>query len=90
MLGISVDSVAVQKAYCSSLGGIPYPMLGDFHPHGQVAEAYGIFNQERGTSLRAIFIVDKAGIVRFRQIYPPGDLPEPGDIVKIMEDNSLE
>jgi len=90
VLGISTDSVAAQKAFCSSLGGISYPVLGDFYPHGQVAELYGIFNQERGTSLRAIFIIDMEGIVRFKQIYPPGELPEPSDILKAMEEASLK
>ena len=65
-------------------------MLCDFFPHGHVAQLYGIFNEERGTSLRAIFIIDKEGVIRFKKTYPPGELPEPSDIINIMEENSID
>ena len=44
-------------------------MLGDFHPHGKVAQAYGVFDDDRGTANRAVFIVDKEGVVRFSRVY---------------------
>ena len=69
VLGISVDSAPTQKAYSASLGNIPYPILADFHPKAQVAQAYGVYNDERGSSNRAVFIIDKEGIVRFKQVY---------------------
>ncbi len=69
VLGISADSKATQTAFTTTLGGIPYPVLGDFHPHGKVAKAYGVFNEERGTANRSVFIVDKEGVVRFKREY---------------------
>lgn len=51
------------KAWADSLGGIHYPLLSDFWPHGRVAEQYGVLRSE-GFSERAIFIIDKQGILR--------------------------
>ena len=44
-------------------------MLADFHPKGQVAQLYGVYNEERGTANRAVIIVDKQGTVRFKRVY---------------------
>ena len=79
-MGISVDSSPVQRAFCSSLGNIPYPVLADFHLKGHVAQLYGIYNEDRGNSQRAVIIVDKEGIVRFKQLYERG-LPNIEDIL---------
>ena len=58
-----------QNAYSVSLGNIPYPILSDFYPHGGVARQYGVFNDDTGVSFRAIFVVDKDGVVRFKRVY---------------------
>lgn len=67
------------------MGGLPYPELSDWHPKGQVAQSYGLWNEERGVSFRAVLVVDKNGIVRFRQRYTPGTLPDPEEILKAVE-----
>ena len=75
VLGISANAKPVQAAFSTSLGGIPYPILSDFHPHGEVAQAYGVFNADMGTSLRAVIVIDKAGVIRFKRVYAnAGDL----------------
>ena len=51
------------------MGVLNYPLLSDFWPHGEVSKALGIFNDETGTSLRSIIVVDKQGIIRFKRIY---------------------
>ncbi len=56
-------------------------MLADFHPHGEMVKAYGLYNEANGAPRRAVLIVDKAGAVRFREEYPPGVLPAPEDIL---------
>ena len=38
-------------------------MLSDFWPHGAVAKAYGVFNEELGCANRGTFLIDKDGIV---------------------------
>ena len=75
VLGISTDARPTQTAFAASLGGVPYPVLGDFHPKGQMSQLYGVYNEQRGTSDRAVIIIDKEGIVRFSQAYAGvGDL----------------
>ena len=69
VLGISTDAKPTQTAYATSLGNLPYPLLSDFHPKGVVANACDVYNDERGTSDRAILIVDKKGIIRYRRVY---------------------
>jgi glutaredoxin len=68
VLGLSVDSVPCLKAWADSMGGITYPLLSDFYPHGRVAKLYGVLHSE-GHSERAIFILDKQGIVRYVDIH---------------------
>jgi glutaredoxin len=55
-------------AWAESLGGINYPLLSDFWPHGAVAEKYGVLRSEDGKTERAIFIIDKEGIIQYIDI----------------------
>jgi peroxiredoxin len=66
VLGISVDSTDCLRAWADSLGGIMYPLLSDFWPHGKVAESFGVLRPV-GSSERAIFVIDKQGIIRDRK-----------------------
>ena len=83
MLGISCDSQHSHRSWSNSLGGIRYPLLADFYPHGEMTTAYGLFNEANGAPRRAVLIIDKAGVVRFREEYPPGNLP---DVSRILEE----
>ena len=76
VLAISCDPIASKQAWGKSLGGISYPLVSDFWPHGAVAAEYGVFNSKLGRSDRAIFVVDKQGIVRWIKHYEPGVLPD--------------
>ncbi len=69
MLGISADARPTQSAYSTTLGNIPYPILSDFHPKGEVLRQYGIYHEERGAANRAVFVIDKEGVVRFKRVY---------------------
>ena len=64
------------------MGGLPYPELSDWHPKGEVTTAYGLWNEERGAGTRAVIIVDKDGVVRFRETYAPGTLPNPEAVLE--------
>jgi glutaredoxin len=70
-----VDSVPCLKAWAQSLGGITYPLLSDFFPHGEIAQSFGVLRPE-GYSERAVFILDKRGVLRFKEIYPIDELPD--------------
>ena len=81
---MSVDSVPTQRAFATGLGNIPYPLLSDFHPKGKVSELFGIYNDERGTSRRAVIIIDKEGVIRFKKIFTEG-LPDPKEILEELD-----
>jgi glutaredoxin len=76
VLGISVDHNPCLKAWAESLGGISYPLLSDFWPHGTVAQRYGVFREEAGHSERALFVVDKQGIIRYIDIHEISQQPD--------------
>ena len=73
------------KAWAEQLGGLPFPLLSDFWPHGAIGQAYGIFNDQRGMDSRAAFIVDEQGIIRFAQSYAPGTIPESKDLLEALK-----
>ena len=75
VLGLSVDSTDCLRAWAESLGGITYPLLSDFFPHGQVAQRYGVLRAE-GYSERAIFVIDKEGVVRYVDVHDIDHQPE--------------
>lgn len=69
------------KAWAEQLGGIPFPLLSDYWPHGAVGQAYGVFNQERGMDARSAFIVDGTGKIRWAKVYEPGTIPESPELL---------
>ena len=78
VLAVSVDSVPAHKAWTDQMGGINYPVLADFYPHGDVSKKYGIL-REQGFSERALFVIDRQGVIRFSQVHE----------LKMQPDNNL-
>jgi peroxiredoxin (alkyl hydroperoxide reductase subunit C) len=72
ILGISTDPPYPLKAWSDSQG-FDFPLLSDFWPHGEVAQAYGVFFEPRGMATRGTFLVDKDGIVQFAEVNGPGE-----------------
>ena len=70
------------KAWAEQLGGLPFPLLSDYWPHGAIGKAYGVFNDERGMDKRSAFLVDASGIIRFAKVYEPGTIPESKDLLE--------
>jgi alkyl hydroperoxide reductase subunit AhpC len=50
-----------------------------------MSRAYDLWNADRGTPNRAVVIVDKDGVIRYRNEYPAGTLPDPADILAEVE-----
>ena len=84
VLGISVDAVPAKIEWAKMLGGISFDLLADFHPHGAVAEAYGVM-RDGGISERAVFVVDKAGTVVFAKVYDIPTLPDNAEVRQAIE-----
>ncbi|MBJ8341864.1 peroxiredoxin [Antrihabitans sp. YC3-6] len=72
ILAISVGPSPTHKIWASEQGYV-FPLLSDFWPHGEVAQAYGVFNDKAGFANRGTFVVDKAGIIRFAEMNGPGE-----------------
>ena len=71
MLGVSCDAMPTLRVFADR-EGITFPLLSDFWPHGDVARAYGVFDDRAGLALRGTFIVDRDGIVRWSVVNPRG------------------
>jgi mycoredoxin-dependent peroxiredoxin len=78
---LSADPAPSLKGWAEKLGGVPFPLLSDFWPHGAIGKAYGIFNEERGMDKRAAYVVDAKGIVRYAKVYPQGTIPESPELL---------
>ncbi|GAA3138312.1 peroxiredoxin [Planomonospora alba] len=78
VLTVSVDSVFAHRAWADQ-EGYRFPLLSDFWPHGQVARAYGVFDEDKGVALRGTFVIDGEGVVRWRVVNP---IPEARDIAE--------
>ena len=77
-LAISCDTTAVHKRWAEDQG-YAFPLLADFWPHGEVARAYGVFDEASGLAQRGTFIVDKQGKVAYKVVNAmrsPRDLDE--------------
>ncbi|OGO25182.1 MAG: hypothetical protein A2W33_09710 [Chloroflexi bacterium RBG_16_52_11] len=81
MLGVSVDHIPCLKAWAENLGGIHYPLLSDFWPHGAVSKLYGVLRLE-GYSERAIFIIDGFRVIRYIDIHDIDNQPSNDDLRK--------
>ncbi|MGI8310978.1 MULTISPECIES: peroxiredoxin [Saccharopolyspora] len=72
VLGVSVDSPFALKAWAEK-EGYTFPLLSDFWPHGEIAKAYGVFNEAAGMANRGTFLIDTEGKVRFAEVNQPGE-----------------
>jgi mycoredoxin-dependent peroxiredoxin len=71
-LAISVGPPPTHKVWAME-SGFTFPVLSDFWPHGVVAQAYGVFNDEAGFPNRGTFVVDRSGIITFAEMKGPGE-----------------
>jgi len=72
LLGISVDGVWCHAAFARERK-LRFPLLADFEPKGHVARMYGAYRERDGTTERALFVIDPAGVIRWSYC-SPGDV----------------
>jgi len=68
LLGITVDNIPTLFAWTNQMGKLWFPVLSDFWPHGKVANEYGILRSD-GVAERALFLIDKKGIIRYIDVH---------------------
>ena len=76
LIAVSVDSKHALRAWAEEQR-YEFTLLADFWPHGAVAKAYGVFNDDAGFANRGTFLVDVDGIVRFSEMNGPGEGRDP-------------
>ncbi|WP_031499895.1 redoxin domain-containing protein [Bryobacter aggregatus] len=83
LLGISVDGVWCHSAFAKSRQ-LHFPLLADFEPKGAVAKLYGAYRPE-GVAERALFVIDKDGIIRWSYCSPVAVNPGADGILTALE-----
>ena len=81
LLGITVDNIPTLYAWTRPMGDIWFPVLSDFWPHGKVAQKYGVL-RSNGVSERALFVIDKKGIIRYIDVHDINKRPPLEDVVR--------
>jgi len=79
VLGISSDSPFSHENWAKAVGISHYPLLSD--TQRSAAKDYGVYWPEWNANLRATFIIDGAGTVRFIERYGRGELPDPDQLL---------
>ena len=78
LLTVSVDSTFVLRTWADR-DNFDFSLLSDFWPHGDVAKLYGVFDEDKGVATRGTFIMDKAGVIRWKVVNP---IPQARDIAE--------
>ncbi|MGB8885584.1 MAG: redoxin domain-containing protein [Candidatus Korobacteraceae bacterium] len=84
LLGVSVDGVWCHSAFAANRH-LHFPLLADFEPKGQVARLYGAYRDEDGTSERALFVIDKNGVIAWSYLSPVAVNPGADGILQALE-----
>ncbi|MFZ5623584.1 MAG: redoxin domain-containing protein [Gemmatimonadota bacterium] len=84
LVGISVDSVWCHQAFATARH-LRFPLLADFEPKGAVARAYGTYRAADGFCERALFVIDKDGVIRWSHVSPLPVNPGADGILSALE-----
>jgi peroxiredoxin (alkyl hydroperoxide reductase subunit C) len=84
LLGLTVDNLPTLYAWTNQMGKLWYPVLSDFWPHGKVAKSYGILRSD-GMAERALFVIDKKGIIRYIDVHNINQRPDLEALVKALD-----
>lgn len=84
--GVSTDSEYVHLAWRQhhpDLNNLPFPMLSDIKR--EFSSALGILHQQEGVCLRATFIVDPQGIIRFVSVNDLSVGRNPHEVLRVLD-----
>ena len=80
VLAVSCDAMYTLRAYADA-EGIPFDLLCDHWPHGAIARAYGVFDEQSGCARRGTFVLDSAGLIRWQQV---NQINEPRELAAVL------
>ncbi|TVM32298.1 peroxiredoxin [Oceanidesulfovibrio marinus] len=89
LLGISEDNIPSLYAWTSEMPNLWFPVLSDFWPHGEVAKKYGILRSS-GMAERALFVIDKQGVIRYIEIHDINTRPDLGKLMNALEEVNVQ
>jgi peroxiredoxin len=84
LLGVSVDGVWCHEAFAKDRR-LHFPLLADFHPQGAVAKQYGAFRESEGVCERALFVIDRKGVIFWSYCSPIAVNPGADGILDALE-----
>jgi peroxiredoxin len=84
LLGISVDGAWCHAAFAKHRN-LHFPLLSDFEPKGEVSRRYGAYRRKDGFSERALFVLDRDGIIRWSYLSPLTVNPGADGILRALE-----
>ncbi|MVN23459.1 redoxin domain-containing protein [Mucilaginibacter arboris] len=84
LVGVSVDSKWCHQAFSKSRN-LHFPLLADFEPKGEISKKYGVYDEKEGTSDRALFVIDKEGVIAWSYLSPVGTNPGADGILEALE-----
>jgi peroxiredoxin len=90
LLGITVDNLPTLHSWTRQMGNLWFPVLSDFWPHGATADQFGVLRSD-GTAERALFVIDKAGILRYTKVEDINRRPNLEELIRALENaNRIE
>jgi peroxiredoxin len=69
LLGISVDGAWCHQAYAKDRR-LHFPLLADFEPKGAVAKSYQAYRDHEGVCERALFVLNRNGVIAWSYCSP--------------------
>jgi peroxiredoxin len=84
LLGITVDNIPTLFSWTNQMGHLWFDVLSDFWPHGAVAEKFGVLRSD-GVTERALFVIDKKGIIRYIDVHDINQRPSLEVLVKELQ-----
>jgi alkyl hydroperoxide reductase subunit AhpC len=86
LLGVSVDSEYVHLAWRAQhpdLKDLPFPMVSDIRR--EIATGAGVLDKKAGVAMRATFIVDPEGIVRYVDVTDMNVGRNPAEVLRVLD-----
>lgn len=84
IVGISVDHAWCHNAFARSRN-LHFPLLADFHPKGEIAQSYGVYDERIGMAERALFVLDHSGTIHWSYVSPIGVNPGADGMLSALE-----
>ena len=72
LISISCDPMYANKVFAEQ-EGYKFQVLSDFWPHGEIAKAYGVFDENRGCATRGSFIIGTDGKIKWMVVNGLGE-----------------